>query len=240
MNGILFKDWKIQAIRDNPDREWQTRRLSGLKEINIEPEKWQIVMVGGQAHCWGMIKEDFTVVKPRYRVGEIVYIKEAHYAYGEWHKEEIGWVFHREEDMAVNFDSAIWEHALKGHAGRGWFRRSPLFLPEKDARDFVKIKSVRPERLQEITAYDALQEGINLPVTIGCEGHDFPEGFENYSEAKREDWIQGEARGTYFARCADADNHITAFKQLWDSINPQYPWLGNPWLFRYEFTVVKK
>jgi len=33
MKGILFKDWKIKAIAED-DREWMTRRLDHLKEIN--------------------------------------------------------------------------------------------------------------------------------------------------------------------------------------------------------------
>ena len=81
MKGILFKPWKIKAIAaSSPDFEWQTRRLSGLKEINTCPDRWQ-------SQKWGTDYKGRMVVAffngyntiqitPRYQVGEVVYIKE--------------------------------------------------------------------------------------------------------------------------------------------------------------------
>ncbi len=274
MNGILFKPDMIKAIRDG--RKTVTRRLSGLKEINIEPDKWLLPPVYNYANkSWEFTTPNYETisVKPRYKVGEGVYIKEAHYAYGEWHKEEIGWVFHRDKDMAVFFDSAIWEHALKGHTGQGWFRRSPLFLPEKDARDFIKIASVRPERLQNITEEDAMAEGANPFLLDKLEGgtkyrmlktyhHEYyplvdhaDEGeivvFEcpnmGFARLHHTQWKDGQepvfsipAKEVFDYVGALEPNYKNGFGILWDSINPKYPWSGNPWLWRYGFVELKK
>jgi len=88
--------------------------------------------------------------------------------------------------------------------------RSPLHLPRWAARYFIKILDVRAERLQEITEEDAKAEGI-LP-----EGTLLP------------DFIHS------------ADNPVEQFAQLWDSVNKDYPWESNPWVFIYTFELKRK
>lgn len=39
---------------------------------------------------------------------------------------------------------------------------------------------------------------------------------------------------------AYAVNQITSFKRLWNSINPDYPWESNPWVFAYTFRLEVK
>ncbi len=100
-----------------------------------------------------------------YRVGEVVYIKEAHYAYGHWTKfHESGrshWEFFRDPDSVIHFADTVWQHALtKPSTREGWYKRSPLFLEAQLARYFCEITEVRAERLQEITEEDALKEGV--------------------------------------------------------------------------------
>jgi len=239
MNGILFKDWKIQAIRDNPDREWQTRRLSGLYEINQEPNKWTLIQA---VRDISLVKEgDYVcqhtdghcvVVKPRYRVGEVVYIKEAYkvldFDLGDIDKplqrvkveykldSETRWVMKPVDKRIVIPD--------KWH--------SPMMMPKWSARYFIKITSVRPERAQEISQDDALAEGVTrlLASQLGISVSPSQEIF-NLTQARR------------------------VFSSLWDSINAKprkivtpthkpitilaYSLSSNPWLWRYEFTVNK-
>ena len=86
MKGILFKPESIQAIIEG--RKTQTRRLGGLKEINQEPDIWecQMLPIGVLARqkriIYGGGKSyyvQYPNIKPRYQVGETVYIKEAYY-----------------------------------------------------------------------------------------------------------------------------------------------------------------
>lgn len=80
--------------------------------------------------------------KPRYNVGDVVYIAEPYddgcmgsyiYKYGHKHKKELTELY-------------------------GW--KNKLFMPEKAARFFIRITEVRVERLQDISYIDCLREGI--------------------------------------------------------------------------------
>ncbi len=174
MKGILFTPEMHLAICKG--RKTQTRRLSGLEKVNLKPDLWQL-------KSWEYVPIEITkdaakflhnggtlaMVKPRYHVGETVFIKEAHYAYGKWHKEAKGWVFQRDEDMAVVIDGATWAHALKGHQGHGWFKRSPLFMPAWAARDFIKMLKIFPQRAQGVTPAQAITEGFESVEAWGAE-----------------------------------------------------------------------
>ncbi len=152
MKGILFKPWKHQAIRDNPDREWVTRRTSGLDILNRKidfanqpnsPDEYSLFGFAGKVADFaryagnhgGLSIGILYHLKPRYHVGEVVYIKEA------WAVErqlDTWTVYNRNEHIFYKDDID------KAFVGR-W--RSPLFMPEWAARDFIKIKDVRAERL---------------------------------------------------------------------------------------------
>ncbi len=213
MKGILFKPWKIKAIADgSPDKEWQTRRLSGLKEINQEPKKWEIEILSGNdgavLFCAKDCEEGIEV-KPRYQVGDIVYIKETWTIEPENRNKlpipenEIvkvkyynGEVQRRWGDIFLN-DKGIWLPSVaKSYKTGKW--QSPMFLPVKLARYFIQITDVRPERLQSITAEDAVKEGC---------------------------WV-------------GLSNAKVWYKSLWNSINKANPWEGNPFVWVYSFKPV--
>ncbi len=149
MKGILFKPWKIKAIADSsPDFEWQTRRLDGLKEINQEPDGWTCLDLKSGRYYFE-IPETITchlLIKPRYQVGEVAYIKEAHYKYGYWLQTSgRGKEFQITSDEVKFLENPPAEILTSAHLRLGWYKRSPLFLFEKDTRYFIKILSVRPE-----------------------------------------------------------------------------------------------
>lgn len=115
-----------------------------------------------------------------------------------------------------------------------------MFMPKYAARLWLEIVGVKVERVTEITPADALAEGIDLPVPAGCEaaGRKFPDGFEAWSEKRKDEWFQATARSIYFARCADAEDHITAFRDLWESIHGRGSWSLNPWVWALTFRPV--
>ena len=142
-----------------------TRRLAGLAEINKNPDDWES---NGWAGSWGgfafnhKTKNATRIIKPRYHAGEVVYIKEAWAAiklidsvkprdilpcnyYPIWYKGVPDWQQH-----GIN----PWPGGDRGK----W--RSPLFLPERFARYFIRMGEPRLERLQEITEDDAKAEGL--------------------------------------------------------------------------------
>mgnify|MGYP001607782881 CR=1 FL=1 len=153
-------------------------------------------------------------VRSRLEVGEVVYIKEAHYRSGHWNKNGLTksgkqkWIFKANNNEIRYLDNPPTEnvHKLSEKTATGWLKRSPLFMPEWAARYFIKITDVRAERLQEITESDAEAEGLNPADCTDNNYLDYPA--------------------------------VKMFATLWDSINPKYSWASNPWVFRYSFVRV--
>lgn len=234
MKGILFRPEMITAIRE--DRKTVTRRLDHLKEINKEPDKWEYREKSTYGEFIFADSKRFITkfIKPRYHPGEVVYVKEAHYAYGHWRetgqltlKGKPEWEFVREAGTIIHFADKKWTHALtKPSTKDAWYKRSPLFLEAEFARTFLKIVSVKPERLQEITEKDVIKEGIPAyTLARGCLATPRPDPR----------W---------------------AYIELWDSINAKpkkiitpthHPivilessWAMNPWVWRIEFTPTER
>ena len=186
MKGILFKPDMHKAIREG--RKTVTRRI-----IKPQPPVNNLPKFNGAFSVCG---KDY---KPRYQVGDIVYIREAYMVNKEYDHLKPS------EIPEIGRKVAIWYYADGNHyadkvnEGAGKVR-SPLFMPAWAARDFIQITGVRAERLQEITEEDAVAEGIKSDPTIA----------------------------------------IYEYSRVWDSINKDYPWASNPWIFRYEFKRVDK
>lgn len=235
MKGILFKPDMHKSIQDN--LKSVTRRLDGLKEINKEPDTWAVVRsisnpVVSDFYKPSCMSLPAISIKPRYQVGETVYIKEAHYRYGHWKEAGItktGRIMFEFEPMIpyekdVYFPDSLLDYPLfirKGiDNGVGWYLRSPLFLPTWAARDFVKITDVRAERFQNLTEQEFLREG----GWKCCEGI-CGEGTMAYGFGYGDKLLRGEFSLTY----------KDEYDKLWNAINPKYPCELNPWLWRYEF-----
>ena len=226
MKSILYTPENVKACIEL--RKDVTRRLAGLKEINQDPDKWNLYAdTPDQLGMWWFEltdKQKLVTVKPRCHVGEIVYVKEVHYAYGMWEKRRNlpGQNFVQCDDFGIWFPDhkpAIL-NLLHGHNDVGWYKRSPLFLPEKDARYFQQIVSVRAERLQEITEEDAQREGVErLKLS--------PDTIPNMTPP--------------FNRVHPlTSSYVMAFSALWGSINvkPGTRWADNPWVWRKEVKMV--
>jgi len=205
MNGILMKPWKVEAIAANPDMEWQTRRLSGLKEINKEPDKWSVVpAIMGDGFDFYVTTNLSAVlrIKPRYKVGELVYIKEA--LYRNPYLDEAGYML----DQSAVFINQTIGNMLKWRWKRDIL--SARFMPQEAARYFIRITGVEAQRLQEISIDDCKAEGIHgYTLAKGCLSDNPPD----------QRW---------------------KFIELWDTINPKYPWDSNPWVFKNSFNPEAK
>lgn len=167
--------------------------------------------------------------KPRYRPGMIVAIKEYHWRFGYKYKNNKGnWAFMpktfktgpRNHTGACDRDHVIFrEPNIKTDdpTALGYHAISGLFLPFDYARTHVEILDVRPERVWDIDGPDALNEGLWFTEDGPLHWHYNMDGFSHNFETMAE-----------------------AFKSLWDSINPKYPFAGNPWDWRYAFKRVEK
>jgi hypothetical protein len=213
MNGILFKPDMIKAIIEG--RKTVTRRLSGLKEINNQPDLWYLVAsLGGKFYFSQKYDkepiEDITV-KPRYHVGETVFIREAWRTlkyYESYPPNNIP------SDTSIDFKDS--------QSIYPWGRwRSPLHLPARFARYFIQILDVSAGRLQKITEEDAIKEGFGDLGIIPANTAMLLTGTNNLDDAAKV-------------------LTISQFADYWNSINPKYTYSMNPWGIRYEFKYLKE
>ena len=242
MKGILFKPWKIQFIAEHPDMEIMTRRLGGLKLINREPDKWGYVgkVLASNIHNVGgflfelKTKEDFIqqIAKPRYQQGETVYIKEkalywdggaggrSNYAYAD--DPEIPHLLEDNNRLLVARETA---NIVAGEPVVGkWKWRSPMMMPEWAARHFIKVVAVRAERLQEINPDNKLDR-------------------INFKDLCAEGWltqVNEKERVLPFGSLNEQGEAMQWYRELWNSINKDYQWESNPFIWVYTFALMER
>jgi hypothetical protein len=83
--------------------------------------------------------------------------------------------------------------------------RPSIFMPRWASRINLEITNIIVERLQEINEEDALAEGTTTSDRTGR-------------------YLPG-----------NCDYARWAFWELWDSLNPKYPWESNPWVWIISF-----
>ena len=180
MKGILMKPDMIQAAVEG--RKSNTRRAeAGLREINREPDNWILYDLHsekgtvshtgkpnekGQFVFWqapgfhDAPDGSYKYIKPRYHIGETVYIKEAYwvdYLFPDKPTPETRYIHYR-----LGHDDTPNTRTVSEDIARLGLWQNPLFMPEWAARHFLKITDVRAERLQEITEEDAIAEGFRV------------------------------------------------------------------------------
>lgn len=159
MRGLLvIEPLYHQIVAGN---KTQTRRSGGLDVINKSPDEWEetgssIVHtksgIGLESvdFCNYKMTQENVVCKPRYHVGEVMYLKEPLIIMGG--------------GPVYKFDYNT------GDPGRKIIKwRNKLFMPAKHARAFIKVTNIRCERLVDISEVDCIAEGIE--VFNGLEGY---------------------------------------------------------------------
>jgi hypothetical protein len=211
--------WPAEPI--DPDRPYKrmTRRVVKPRykpgEVGFE--------VSRQSLNISIVDEEGMTVReggPKYWSGDILWVRET------FTKTKEGDHIYRSDPM--------FDEMTKGDFSWSW--TSPLFLPHKAARIFLKVKDVRIERLQDITPEDVLNEGLYIKPPAGCDPKR-PENWNKMTEKEQEKYIANIARPTYMAQLYYGELLVTKFKELWDILNAKrgYSWDGNPWVWVYEF-----
>ncbi len=119
-----------------------------MKGILFKPEMIKAIREGRQTQT----RRLNTGFGQRYAVGEVVYIKEAWATENKYN--------HLKPSELPNNATIFYLDNIKYDPFYIGIKRSPLFLQERFACDFIRITDVRPERLQDITEEDAVAEGI--------------------------------------------------------------------------------
>jgi hypothetical protein len=217
---ISFCQKLVPAVRD--ESKTQTRRVvkpkrkDGLIHTapNGKPAEYRPYDIDSV--------EFIELCKPRYKVGDILYVKET-------------WQSFFPEEVTPNHQrgsrscSGIPAESAKGHYMYYYYRAdgevpdhpkygkavwmSWPFMPKAAARTFVRVTAVRAERLQEITMEDAV-----------CEGVMHYDAMPKYTLIRN---IGGNIPRSNFAF-------------IWDRLNAKagYPWEANDWVWVYSFERV--
>jgi hypothetical protein len=193
---ILFSTPMVHAILEG--RKTQTRRTKGLEKINITPDLWRIEKLNS---FFAKIDDeagfDLKLLKSPYNVGDVFWVRET---FTEWPKG----------DFQFYASTALGEELGK------W--KPSIHMPKEACRIFLKIKSIRVERLQDISWIDADSEGVK--------NDGFFEGLYNYLD--------------YLQNIFHFISPIRSFMTLWQSINGKESWDTNPFVWVYEFEQIEK
>lgn len=250
---IIFNTEMVQAILSG--KKFQTRRVINPQPISIERCKkltgttYSIFQREKSFNQWsvagpcGVVLKESGIAKngmynwhcPYGQKGDILYVRETHYAYGRWVKNGFtktgkqAWQF-IELKLGGNirpikfFDNPpLCDERTKKY-DIGYFKRNSIHMPKKHARIWLKINNIRVEHIQDISKDDAVDEGIHR------EWDGTAYWYENYLYNKNNE---------------DANykhNPVRSFRTLWDTINAKrgFSWKVNPWVWVVEFSVINK
>lgn len=98
----------------------------------------------------------------------------------------------------------------------GW--NNKMFVRAEDMPNHIRITKIRIERLQDIKSEDCLKEGIWKAGNVGLEGTTY--------------WYHGLANSSF-------RTPQDAYASLIDRISGKGTWASNPYVFVYEFELIK-
>lgn len=224
MKPILFNIEMVRAIMEG--RKTVTRRV-----VKPQPPATSVVRKRGCAWDWSFWEDcDMGhMMKLPYHPGDILWVRET------WNGD---WCDH----YIYKADGGSAKAA--GYAAEPKWRPS-IHMPREAARIFLKVTDVRVERLQEIDGLGSFDEGAVAPMPKGCLPPQKPDGYDGWSEEKRNDWLRSMARATYISKLEFQNRLIKAFRNIWDSTIkpkdlPTYGWVADPWVWVIEFERISK
>jgi hypothetical protein len=193
---IPLKTWEVQAILDG--RKTQTRRV-----VKGDPDMTDLIRITSvPSGCF----EDMAgkpIKCPYGQPGDVLWVRET------WAPALNDYAYKADYSNAV----------LAEPRNKGIWKPS-IHMPREAARLFLRIKSVRVERLTEISEEDALAEGIGR-IKVP---------HRNYELVYR-DYLH---HGVFFPV------PLPSFTSLWQSINGPESWEANPWVWVVEFERITR
>ncbi len=235
MKGILFNTQYGMFQSAVRKLKTQTRRSGGLDQVNKSPNGWKLkkkhIKSGKLSFVLGKTLELFAgpeykevIVKPRYQVDEIVYIKESTldllYVMTKGGINR-NFLYKVDEPLAkkhallhqITVRNHLSPHSISPHP----FWKNKLYMGVDRARYFIKITGVKLERLQKISVKDCISEGIQ----VKC----LPNARKTY-------WYMDNDVKLFFPTLKKA--YFSLYNAIGKNKNPD-----NPWVFVYDYELVK-
>ena len=203
---ILLNTEMVKASLKEKNPKTQTRRTNGLEVINKYSNDWRFLQtdsINGE-YVWQHktdIKRVFVKECPYGQVGDVLWVRET------WSKLNSQYVYKADYNNGIPAneielsDGSIIDYAK-------W--KPSIHMPKEACRIRLKIKSVRVERLSDISEQDAIAEGIEL---IGSR-------WKQYLKTRLDKTVE---------------NPKYSYITLWESINGAMSWEKNPWVWVIEF-----
>ncbi len=227
---MLFSPAMVEALLAG--RKTETRRI-----LNPQPETYQndagetcdIYPFKVEGQTRSRIASGFggsgviTTQECRAEVGDLIWVKESHYAFGYWKTtdkltkktQKPKRVFVRNSAKPVLFEAPADVVTGQPEQRSGWYKRSSLFLPKLESRLTLRVTGFNIELLHQITNTGAVDEGCDVKATDPILGT--PLTFGGFNE------------------------YVTAlewYRRLWNTINGADAWDANPWVDVTKFDVL--
>lgn len=147
MKGIMFTEDLFPKVVDGS--KTQTRRTGGLEIVNKFPEKYHLIGKGiaGYTAFNYLLSDIKKNCKPRYKVGETVYLKEPYFLHDTLVLHKYGLI-----EPEVNFARSLISR------NDNW--KNKRTMPAAYARYSIEFTGIRVERLYDISEVDAKAEGV--------------------------------------------------------------------------------
>ncbi len=229
---ILFSGPMIRAIQDKEHPKTVTRRpikiRRGRKSISLSTD----LMLVTKSYDRGLRHFDFGPRKGLITeslpclycmIGDRLWVRETHFLWGvkapllgQFTKAgRIKRQFKPDVSFGVKFPDGppLPQQICTPTDTQGWFKRPSIFMPRWASRIQLVVKSVRAERLQDITPGDIELEGISVP------------------EIPLHEWLDMNMDEQW-------EVYVKPFRELWDAMYAKKPELqfdANPWVWLTAF-----
>ena len=204
-------------------RKTQTRRIIKIprtfqgKDVRgfyvYKRETDSEIAMGACLHDADGFEFDGGEILPRYKVGEIVAVAQS-YKNAGFRPDK---VLYR---SIPEINGYVKETAC---CQKGWNNKmfvAPNLMPHQ-----IKITNVCIQRLQDISDEDCLAEGVGLSKTDNRIGRPFAIPFNYY--------IKEDTKANRYTTAREA------YAALLDKVSGKGTWESNPWIFVYEFELIK-
>lgn len=223
MKKILFSDKFLltQAVLDG--RKTQTRRLLTLtlhkkadtRNTLIEVSPSKVFFEDGK---WKFVYDDYVFLLPKenypkYRVGEVVAVAQSYYSIAEEleNSNNATCAAHYEKNVQKASEYISWME----HPGFN----NKMFVAADMMIHQIRITDVRVERLQDISDEDCIKEGVRKVVNENGI-------YVQYYVGKGDN-------------ACSFENPREAFAHLINKVSRKDVWKENPYVFVYDFELVK-
>lgn len=223
---ILFNTEMVRAILDG--RKTVTRRVARFQ--NGANPNWTGYIADGST-IYG--SNNIPAAKAPYRKGDILYVRETFSEmYPDDKSDEICSYLYKADRYKYGEEYQK-EYDLQYPDGKNWTWKGvwnpSIHMPKEAARIWLKVTNIRAEKLQAMTAYDAVKEGIHWQDVVPCiPSVDYPS------------YIDADAIVEHEQELEEKKMLKSSFGKLWDSTIkksdlPRHGWDANPWVWVIDF-----